>query len=246
MRAHLRLEREVQRVDATVQRARRRLDGTPGEHLAGVRGDVEIVAQKRREAGVVLRGGGMVGVSSCQRARASARGGSGSKFTATRARGVCGGEARGARDAASGTHPHRKKGVRPRGRILRRRRHPRGARSDLTSTQRLAPMGNPKARCFSLVSSATGSVRCHRSSRCPDSSSAALPPPRPRASRRAVSSGRVLFRLANERRFLGAHSTPRTSALPSPSRLGGVPGIRFSPSSAVGASPPRPPWGTRR
>lgn len=53
------------------------------------------------------------------------------------------------------------------------------------------------------------------SSRCPDSFSAALPPPRPRASRRAVSNGRVSFRLATERRFLEARSNPRTSVRPS-------------------------------
>ena len=158
-------------------------------------------------------------MSSCQRARA--RETNRVQSLSRRARGVCGEGARGARNVPSGTHPHREKGVRPRRRILRRRRHPRDARSDLPRPEacwlsQIRRRDFTRASGISRVGAGRGAeVISFSSSRCPDSFSAALPPPRPRASRRAVSNGRVSFRLATERRFLEARSNPRTPVLPS-------------------------------
>ena len=150
---------------------------------------------------------------------ARARDESGSKFVSTRARGVRrGGEGR--EGCAIGDAPASPEGG-PTAEAHPSASSPSSRRSiGSASTQRLA--GSPKSEgAISLASgisrgSAPAEARkSFSSSRCPDSFSAALPPPRPRASRRAVSNGRVSFRLATERRFLEARSNPRTSVLPS-------------------------------
>ena len=175
-------------------------------------------------------------------------------LVSTRARGVRRGGERGARNVPSGTHPHREKGVRPRRRILRRRRHPRGARSDLPRPMALA-LPNPTSRFhsasanhddvapaeapFTKIYSRIAPIRSVSALHVAASSVAPREFPRARL--------RVSFRLATERRFLEASlESADSTVLPSSRVLEASRNPVLARRPAVGASPPRPPWGTGR
>ena len=153
---------------------------------------------------------------------ARARDESGSKFVSTRARGVRrGGEGR--EGCAIGDAPASPEGG-PTAEAHPSASSPSSRRSiGSASTQRLA--GSPKSEgAISLASGiSAGSSSAPAEARKSFLSHRVVAPirsrrhspRRPRASRRAVSNGRVSFRLATERRFLEARSNPRTSVRPS-------------------------------